>query len=322
MRRLEHYWYSDSRLPWLLLPLSALFYLISALRRLAYRLGLLASEQLPVPVIVVGNITVGGSGKTPLVVWLAEFLKQAGYRPGIISRGYGGQSEQWPVAVTTDSDPQRVGDEPLLIVQRSGCPMWVGPDRAEAARSLLHENAVDVIISDDGMQHYRLARDIEIAVVDGSRRFGNGFLLPAGPLREPVRRLAGCDLVVANGVARQGEFTMQLVPADAVSLQDGGKRPLNSFAESTVHAVAGIGEPQRFFTMLRQHGLDVIEHPFPDHHDYQAADIEFHDGLQLLMTEKDAVKCRKHARPYHWYIPVDAGLPARFGDEVLSLLKR
>lgn len=322
MKRLDHYWYSLNPVALLLLPLSWLFRALVALRRAAYHHGWLRSERLPVPVVVVGNITVGGSGKTPLVIWLAQFLRAQGYRPGIISRGYGGLAAHWPQPVDVDSDPRVVGDEPVLIVRRSGCPMAVGPDRAAAGRLLLQQHGCDIILSDDGMQHYRLVRDVEIAVIDGQRRLGNGFCLPAGPLREAPDRLSTVDLRVGNGAAAAGEHLMTLRPQTALHLCNGAQVPLESFRGRTVHAVAGIGNPARFFQMLRDHGITVIEHAFPDHHRYSVADVQYGDGLPVLMTEKDGVKCRAYGDEHLWAVAVTAQMPDDFGRRLLSLVAR
>lgn len=322
MSRIDEHWYRGS--PWLLLlwPLSLLFCLLVMLRRLLFRIGVLHSERLAVPVIVVGNITVGGSGKTPLVLWLAEFLRRHGYRPGLISRGYGGKAASWPQAVAADSDPREVGDEALLLARRSGCPMAVGPDRVAAARLLLEHYAVDLIISDDGMQHYRLGRDIEIAVLDGERRLANRLCLPAGPLREPPGRIRSVDFVVSNGSAGEGEWPMQLVAADALPLLAGPPRPPSDFASGPVHAVAGIGNPARFFATLRALGLEPIEHPFPDHHPFGKGELDFNDTAPVLMTEKDAVKYLDYAGRRHWYLPVTARLPDEFGNSLLAALEK
>jgi len=322
VKRLDHYWYSVNPVALLLLPLSWLFCTLVAVRRVAYRCGWLRGERLPVPVVVVGNITVGGSGKTPLVIWLAQFLRAQGYRPGIISRGYGGLAAQWPQAVDTDSDPRVVGDEPVLIAWRSGCPMAVGPDRVAAGRLLLQQHDCDIILSDDGMQHYRLVRDVEIAVLDGARRLGNGFCLPAGPLREAPDRLSMVDLQVGNGAAAEGEHLMTLQPQTTLHLRDGVQMPLESWRGRTVHAVAGIGNPPRFFQMLRDHGITVIEHAFPDHHRYSVTDVQFGDGLPVLMTEKDGIKCRAYGDEHLWAVAVTAQLPDDFGRQLLSLLAR
>lgn len=321
MRNLVEQWYSP-RAPLWLLPLSWLFSLLVRLRRLAYRSGVFRSERLPVPVIVIGNISVGGAGKTPLVVWLVKQLQLAGYRPGIITRGYGGQAQQWPQQVTPESDPVMVGDEPVLLAQRCGCHIVAAPDRVAAARALLQNSACDIVISDDGLQHYRLQRDVEIVVVDGARRFGNGHLLPAGPLREPLSRLQQVDHVVANGAAQSGEVKMQLVPGRLISLSDDNRSAaLAEFHGQQVHAVAGIGNPGRFFELLKNSGLSVIEHPFPDHHGFAAGDLSFGDDLPVLMTEKDAVKCRPYADGRMWYLPVEAQLDESFARSLMQRIK-
>ena len=307
MKRLDHYWQSENGVSRALLPLSLLFRLLVWLRVMAYRYGFRRSQQLPAPVIIVGNISVGGTGKSPMVVWLAGYLCQLGYRPGIISRGYGGSAREWPLRVAPDSDPRMVGDEPVMIARRTGCPVWVGPDRPKTGNALLTASDCDLVIADDGLQHYALARDIEIAVIDGERSMGNGHLLPAGPLREPVSRLSRVDLLIANGASTLAEWQMRLQPGDLVNLSDPHQRiPLETWAGRHVHAVAGIGNPGRFFSTLQQAGLKVIEHPFPDHHPFVPGDIEQDDTLPAIMTEKDAVKCAAFARPHHWYLEVTA----------------
>lgn len=308
----------------LLAPLGWLYAAVATLRRSAYGAGLLHSEKMPVPVIVVGNITVGGTGKTPLVIWLVETLREAGHRPGVVSRGYGGAATSWPQAVNGDSDPRMVGDEPVLIAHRCGCPVVVGPQRVQAARKLLADHDCDVIVCDDGLQHYALARDVEITVIDGVRRFGNGRCLPAGPLRERPSRLRSVDLVVVNGAAQAGDCDMQLMGGEARALLDPDScHALERWRGETVHGVAGIGNPGRFFDHLRAHGLSVMEHPFPDHHRFRADDLRFGDDLPVMMTEKDAVKCREFARAGHWYVPVSAHLdePCRQRlQRILSML--
>jgi len=318
---LQNQWYGQ-RPPLGLVPFSGLFRGVVALRRLAYRQGWKPSQHLPVPVIVVGNLTVGGTGKTPLTIWLVEFLKASGYKPGVVSRGYGGRKQAKPVAVTADSDPAEVGDEPVLIAQRTGCPVFVFPYRAEAGRVLLAENDCDILLADDGLQHYALARDLEIAVVDGERRFGNGLCLPAGPLREPVERLAEVDLIVCRGQAREGEYPLALHCDQAVSLADPHlTKPLAEFVGQKLRAVAGIGHPQRFFADLKLAGLSVEERGFPDHHSFSADDLGPDDGTPILMTEKDAVKCRNFASERLWAVPLRAQLPPAFGETVLQLIK-
>lgn len=321
MKRLDYYWYNKSLLTFALLPLSWLFCALAVSRRFAYLRGLLKTHRLPVPVIVVGNISVGGTGKTPLVTWLVELLKQQGRRPGIVSRGYGGGASHWPQQVRPDSDPRMVGDEAILLSRRCACPMAVGPDRVAAASALLAHTDCDIIVADDGLQHYALGRDVEIAVVDGVRRFGNGLCLPAGPLREPPGRLNDVQMVVANGVAGPREFAMRLIPGSLCNLHEPQRRrALDSFRGQKVHAVAGIGFPQRFFRQLTEQGLEVVEHPFPDHHPYCKSDIHFDDDLPVLMTEKDAVKCREFATERHWFLPVDALLDERASQLLLRLI--
>ena len=311
------YWYRRGAIAWLLWPVSLVFGVLVLVRRVLYKLRILGSKHPGIPVIVVGNVTVGGTGKTPLVIWIAEFLKAKGWSPGIVSRGYKGKGEG-PRAATIADDAAQVGDEPILLSRRSGCPVWVGADRLAAIAGLRGANPdVDVLILDDGLQHYRLRRDLEIAVVDG-RGVGNGFLLPAGPLREPAWRLRTVDAVVANGLGRKADFTMMLAGEELHRMTDAReRRPLTAFAGQRVHAVAGIGDPKRFFLQLGAAGLKVLPHPFPDHHPFQPRDLEFGDGLPVLMTEKDAVKLRHAARPEWWVLPVTARLDAAFGNWLL-----
>jgi tetraacyldisaccharide 4'-kinase len=293
----------------------------AALRLWLYRTGLLKTHRLPVPVIVIGNLAVGGTGKTPLVAWLAEFLTESGHRPGIVARGYGGRAGHWPQQVRPDSDPVMVGDEAVLLAGKSGCPMAVGPDRVAAAQSLLEHSDCDLILSDDGLQHYALQRNIDIVVIDGVRRFGNGLCLPAGPLREPVKRLMRADLVVVNGLGNRGEYPMTMRLGSVRELQGGeAVRDLHSFRGQSVHAVAGIGNPQRFFAALRQAGLRLEEHVFPDHHPFTPAELAFGDGRPIIMTEKDAVKCRGFGMRNCWYAPVTIEMPREFAARVSTLL--
>jgi tetraacyldisaccharide 4'-kinase len=308
------FWTRRGAIAWLLWPVSLLFGLAVLLRRVLFKLKILASTHPGIPVIVVGNISVGGTGKTPLVIWIAEFLRKNGWTPGVISRGYGGKSAA-PRAATIASDPAEVGDEPILISRRAGCPVWVGPDRVQVAAYLRRaEPKVDVLISDDGLQHYRLRRDVEIAVVD-ARGYGNRLLLPAGPLREPLRRLKSVDRVV----------TMQLEGDTVHRMSDSRERqPLKAFAGRKVHAVAGIGDPPRFFRHLEQAGVEVVPHPFPDHHPFTPEDIDeataSHPDLPVLLTEKDAVKLRSAPRPNWWVLPVTAKLEPAFGVWLLGRL--
>ena len=318
---LQSCWYGDRPPPWWTRPLTALYGGATAARRWMYRHGWSGSERLPVPVIVVGNIVAGGAGKTPLTIALVEALRARGFKPGVVSRGYGGVARA-PMLLDVQPDPATVGDEPALIRVRAGASVAIGAKRIEAARLLLSEG-VDVVIADDGLQHYALARDVEICVIDGARRFGNGRLLPAGPLREPVSRLCDIDFVVCNGGdARNREVPMQLAISDAIALAEPAHTsPLEAFAGRPVHAIAGIGHPPRFFDALRALGIEVIEHSFPDHHRYTATDLAFGDDLSALMTEKDAVKCRAFAQADWWSVPVTAELPADFFDAVAARLK-
>lgn len=303
------------------LPLAALYGAAGAARRWMYRCRLLRRHVLPVRVVVVGNLVAGGAGKTPLVIALVEGLRRRGFRPGVVSRGYGGSTGA-PVLLDAQSGPALVGDEPALIRARAGAPVAVGRSRVAAALLLLDAGA-DLVIADDGLQHYALARDVEVCVVDGSRRFGNGRLLPAGPLREPVARLARVDFIVCNGgEPHAGEVPMRLVAGDAVALAAPFRRqPLAAFAGRRVHVVAGIGHPARFFESLRATGVEAIGHPFPDHHRYTPGELAFGDGLPVLMTEKDAVKCRAFAAADWWAVPVTAELPDAFFDAVVAKLR-
>ena len=321
-RTLDALWYKKHPLSLCLVPLGWLFCISVLLRRFAYRARLRSVRWFPIPVIVVGNITVGGTGKTPLVVWLAQFLKAQGYRPGIVCRGYRGRASHWPQQVRPDADPSTVGDEAIVLARRAGCPVAADPARVAAVQALINYVDCDVVISDDGLQHLALGRQIEIAVVDGIRRNGNGRCLPAGPLREPVGRLRRVDFIVTNGLAGRGEYPMTLIAGPARNVRDERRQqPLHSFRSMPVHAVAGLGNPERFFEALRRSGIHVIAHAFADHHNFRRDDIAFDDRLPVIMTEKDAVKCRSFADARHWYIPVEAELHPLFGDRVLRLLE-
>lgn len=319
---LDEYWSSYNWFAFSLLPLSWIFCAITWIRSTLYKRSLIKINRLPVPVIIVGNITVGGTGKTPLVVWLVEYLRSQGYRPGVIARGYGGKAMSWPRQVVTDSDPLLVGDEPLLIANRCACHVWVGPDRTLAAKALLESSDCDIIISDDGMQHYALGRDIEIAVIDGQRRMGNGLCLPAGPLRERPSRLSQVDLIVVNGCARTQEHPMIIVGWELISLTQPERRmSLNDASKlGQVHAIAGIGNPERFFSTLRDAGLTLLTRSFPDHHNFTTVEINPDDDLPVFMTEKDAVKCYTIASQRHWYLKVNASLGSRFSTNLKQLL--
>lgn len=322
-RHIDSIWYQRKPVALLLLPLTGLFVLVVMLRRLMYRLGLKKSTRLSVPVIVVGNISVGGTGKTPFIIWLANNLKDKGFKPGIISRGYGGEASSWPQQVRPDSDPRTVGDEAVIISRQTGCPMAVGPDRVAAGEALLEHTDCDLILSDDGMQHYALQRTIEIAVIDGIRRFGNGYCLPAGPLREPRGRLKSVDLVVVNGGgASSAEVSMTLSGESVVNLKKPSRKlSLSDFKGQSVHAIAGIGNPGRFFSYLEKEGLQPDGHSFPDHHLFSAQDLSFGDDKAVLMTEKDAVKCRNFATGKEWFVPVEAKIDSKAAEIVAALVK-
>ncbi len=317
----ERRWYGGQRPNVVLRALAALFARVAAARRRDYLSGKRLAERAGVPVIVVGNLAVGGAGKTPLTVALVEALRRDGFRPGVISRGYGRQGSR-PRRVCADDHPADAGDEPLLIARRTGAPVAVAAQRIEAARLLVDSGEVDVLVADDGLQHYALARDIEILVIDARRRLGNGLLLPAGPLRESPARAATCDFTVVNGgEPGPGEVGMRLVLQHAVALNDARLRPLDAFRGQRVHAVAGIADPERFFSALRAAGIDPVAHPFPDHHPFRAEDLAFADALPVLMTEKDAVKCLGIAPANAWAVPVSADLPAAFTDAVTARLR-
>lgn len=317
---LQRRWYGGGAPPWWTLPFEALYRHVTRRRAEHFRNDPSAVIRLPVPVVVVGNITVGGTGKTPLIVALAKAMEQRGFMPGIVSRGYGG-SERGPYLLTGDDDPAKVGDEPCLIRQ-SGVPVAIGRERPEAAR-LLVDAGCDLILADDGLQHYRLGRDVEICVIDGERRLGNGHLLPAGPLREPSSRLAEVDFVVVNGgVPTTGEIAMRLEGGVAVNMRESSlTAPLADFAGRPAHAVAGIGNPTRFFASLAAQGIAVHGHPFADHHAFTRDDFTFADGCPVLMTDKDAVKCRRFARDNWWRVPVHAVLPESFYDAVAKRIQ-
>lgn len=324
MNALVRGWYQGSGWLRLLRPLEWLFRYLARRRRQ----GFLAHPERvwlpPVPLIVVGNITVGGTGKTPLVLFLVDWARRRGFRPGVISRGYGARPPQYPFVVRPDSSAGEVGDEPLLIAARSDCPVVIDPDRPAAARHLLEHFDCDLIISDDGLQHYALGRHLEILVLDSERGLGNGRCLPEGPLREGVSRLDEVDLVVVNG---QGDFCppgahrMELAPARLIAI-DGSRRcaPADWPGGRRVHAIAGIGNPQRFFDTLRGLGFDPVPHSFADHHAYRSQDLRFDEALPILMTEKDAVKCRGLAPPDSWYLTVEARLAPVFESALASKL--
>ena len=319
---LEDIWYGRHPARLLLMPCSWLYRAVVTLRRMVYQARLLNVYRAPVPVIVVGNITVGGTGKTPLVIWIARKLQEYGFKPGIVARGYRGAARHWPQQVRADSDPVAVGDEAVLLARRSGLPVAVGPQRSADIAALLKHAGVDIIVCDDGLQHYALARDIEIAVLDGVRRYGNGSCLPAGPLREPAARLESIDLMVTNGLAARGEFAMRYLAARAHRVGNPGVSvALGEFADQTVHAVAAIGNPGSFFQLLKRNGLRITQHVFADHHFFRREDLAFGDHHAVLMTEKDAVKCEHFADLRLWYVPIEVELPDVFERRFKTLLQ-
>jgi len=295
-------WYQRAWWLYLLVPLSWAFRLIARCRRLFWYYF---AAQASAKVIVVGNITVGGSGKTPLVTWLAKHLAQQSLKVGIVTRGYRSNCPGYPYLVEAEDAAAVIGDESVMLRQ-VGVPIVIDPKRARGVRHLAHHCGCDVVISDDGLQHYAMRRDVEIAVVDAARGFGNGQCLPAGPLREPVKRLKSVDLVVSNGKTQRAEWhELETVPHALVNLASCDQtKPLDWLRDKTVHAVAGIGNPQRFFDMLAELGVHVIPHAFPDHHVYRAAELQFGDEYSIIMTEKDAVKCRAFNNKALWYIPI------------------
>jgi tetraacyldisaccharide 4'-kinase len=316
---LQNYWFRITWLHLILFPVSLLFFILVLWRRLLYRNRILPSHKLPVPVIVVGNISVGGTGKTPLTLAVAGKLVDRGWHPLIVSRGYGGLS-QMPQQVRANGDARQTGDEPLLMARRNLCPVWIGKDRVAAAQSALQANPqCDVVLCDDGLQHYRLERDVEIAVVDGARGFGNGLMLPAGPLREPLSRLNTVDAVVVNsGEASTGRYAMRLSGAFFHNLLEPGRTVAAShFYALKNHAVAGIGYPERYFQHLRALGIPFTRHVFPDHHFYIERDLIFQDCEAILLTEKDAVKCAEFADSRYWVLRVEAEIDPTLIDNIL-----
>lgn len=307
---IERIWSGKSWFYFLLLPFSWLYGAITLLRRFAYQKGWLSSWKASVPVVVVGNLTAGGNGKTPVVIWLVEQLIQQGFKPGVVSRGYGGKSDHYPLLLTSETTPAMAGDEPVLIYHRTGAPVAVAPNRRDAVKALLAQYELDVIITDDGLQHYALQRDYEIVVIDGQRRFGNGWWLPAGPMRERASRLHSVDAIIVNGgLSQDNEIAMVLAGDIVVNLKTGEKKPVQQIAKAV--AIAGIGHPPRFFNSLREKGIELILiKAFSDHSDYSAKELQdltpFNETL--IMTEKDAVKCQHFAQDNWWYLPVSAEL--------------
>ncbi len=324
-RKTPDWWYSDVPVPLGARMVSGLYAAVIRTRLLLYRNGLMRRKTVAVPVVVIGNLTAGGSGKTPLAMALVERLSAAGWTPGVATRGHGRDNASQPLWVESTTEPALGGDEPVLIARRTGVKVHADRDRVAAANALVAAGC-DIVVCDDGLQHYRLARDIEIEVIDGRRRRGNGLLLPAGPLREPASRAAMCDFHVVNmpvgleAGAGFGEWPMRLQAGHACPLLGGRSLPLSTFAGQRVHAVAGIGDPERFFGMLRGLGMAVVPHAFDDHHRYIAADFQFGSDLPVLMTEKDAVKCTAFATPRYYSVPVQAELPEAFWIGLLDRL--
>jgi tetraacyldisaccharide 4'-kinase len=318
----ERRWYSDAPPGIVLRSASSLFGAVVGIRRRAYCAGLFRSVRLPLPVLVVGNLAVGGAGKTPMTIALVDALRRRGWKPGVISRGHGG-SEHGPSRLPSDATPARFGDEPCLIARRTGVPVAIARRRAEAGHLLADSGEVDLLIADDGLQHYALARDAEIVMIDGRRGLGNGRLLPAGPLREPATRADPSTFRVVTGgdSVAAGAWPMSLQLDDARALTGDDTRPLAMLAGSSVHAVAGIADPARFFDALRIRGLRVMPHGFADHHAFGADDFRFDDGSPVLMTEKDAVKCAAFARPNWYAVPLQATLPQAFVEQLDARLR-
>ncbi len=307
---------------YLLLPISAVFYLLSFVRKTLYHIGLLSTHNFNVPVIVVGNITVGGSGKTPIVIALAGHFKQQGKKIGVVSRGYGGTHIQGSLLVDRNTSASLSGDEPLLIATQSDVLVMVNKNRTQAVRDLITQHRVDIIISDDGLQHYAMGRSVEIAVVDGEHRFGNGLFLPSGPLREPVARLKSVDFIINNGAQYVGEYTSKLVPKLFINLYTGVTQPLNFFEKIVCHSVAGIAHPQRFFDTLSELGVLVEPHAFADHYSFTEKDLNFVEDYPIIMSAKDCVKCRQFTTKQIWYlhseVDLDVDLLTKLDEKIVK----
>ncbi len=330
MSFLEQAWYKKAGWLIVLWPLSIVFQLLARIRRF-FQIVSTRPAKVTVPVIVIGNIAVGGTGKTPLVIALARHLNQEDFKLGIISRGYGGKGASYPMLVDESTSPSIAGDEAVLIASQCDCPVVIDPDRNSALEYLLGEAQVDVVLSDDGLQHYKLYRDIEIAVIDGQRMFGNGFCLPAGPLREPVKRLGTVDFVMVNGAQEPAVLSNSTVismePKFLVNMITNEKRPFSGAPfnmGNTLQAVCGIGNPRRFFDSLKNLPYPIKEFSFPDHHvftpeDFDKAEIDEHHPV--VMTEKDAIKCVDFARNNFWYLQAEIELPDKFLNEFTKKLK-
>ena len=320
---IEKVWHSKNIFSLLLFPLSLIYISIIYLRHTLYQLGLISITKINAPTIVVGNIVAGGTGKTPLVIWLAKYFKGKGFLPGIVSRGYGGTYLSNIELVKPTSNPLLVGDEPVIIARNTNCPVVVAKKRAKGAKELVEKYNCNIILCDDGMQHYSLARDIEIAVIDGQRRFGNNYCFPAGPLREPKNRIFKADLIVSKYNARKCEHKMDYTYNQLVSLNELPKTiPVSDLHGMTVHAIAGINNPDHFFSYLRSHKLELIIHKFPDHYSFTKDDVRFDDNFPVVMTEKDAVKCLNYSSDKHWYVPISAELPKSFIYDLDKLMEK
>jgi len=305
---------------YLLLPLSGVFYLLVQLRTWLYKVGFFEIYNSKIPVIVVGNITLGGTGKTPIVIAMVEHFELQGKIVGVVSRGYKGENLLKTLEVTRATDPQECGDEPALIAQSTNAKVVVGKKRSEAVKRLTNNEKVDVIISDDGLQHLAMGRDIEIAVIEGNNRFGNGLLLPAGPLREPVSRLKSVDIVVNNGSSYEGELSCEIKPQSFINMRTQEVKQLDYFNNQKCYALAGIGNPSNFFKMLVDLGIKTINKPFPDHHNFVAKDFIFTKDYPVIMTSKDCVKCKQFATDQMWYLSVKAELGSDFYQQMESKL--
>lgn len=324
MKLLVNYWYNKNPLLFLLLPLSYLYQFFFLLHKLTYSLGFRKRFSSPKPVIVIGNITVGGTGKTPLTIALAKILSAHGYKPGIVSRGYKGKMKHYPGWVTNHSDPTLFGDEPVLIASQTNCPVVVAPKRADAIKTLLKNTDCDVILSDDGIQHHALKKDIQIVIVDGLRKFGNGWCLPAGPLREPIKKLSKVDFIVYNDNAPTHKYYLSQQPAEIYNLFDNQRKLTSSdYLNRTIYAVAAIGHPERFFNSLRKMGFTIETRSFPDHHQFIPEDFGFiKDNDLVIMTEKDAIKCQKIARRNLWVLPLKVEVNRGFIEDFLTKLRK
>ncbi len=322
LHRIKNYWDSKSFFTFVLLPLSFLFLFFSVMRKFFYEKKIFHAKKIDLPVIVIGNITVGGTGKTSAVIWLANYLKGKRLKVGILCSGYGSDNNKYPIQITSDSKAFQVGDEAVHIFRRTDCVVVTCKHRVKSALFLEQNFALDVLICDDGLQHYQLMRDIEIHVTNGGKRFGNQYFLPAGPLREPMRRLRDIDLKISKGAPKNGEYNLSYRPNYVYALNMPSKiEPLTFFKDKKVVAVAGIANPEEFFKILESKGLHPVKKPFPDHHRFRAEDFYGYESLPILMTEKDAVKCEGIEGYDFWSISLEYCLPKAFGEAVLKKLE-